>query len=175
MRCKTLLCHFQEPRGHGRSQGTGGRAGGMCVGISAFPAHSHSLLFSLHGVLRAFFWMPGVGSALLLTFAPCSWKFLGRKVRLYLGCAPRAPARVKFQLVTPVGPHVGPKPRRCWSCQELTAPCVLIILSLLGSSSQLPPPALCPSGWIPKARQRGWSSLRHPEHPGKGGSVQPQL
>lgn len=124
---------------------------------------------------EGFFWMPGVGSALLLTFAPCSWKFLGWKVRLYLGCAPRAPARVKFHLVTPVGPHVGPKPRRCWSCQELTAPCVLIILSLLGSSSQLPPPALCPSGWIPKARQRGWSSLRHPEHPGKGGSVQPQL
>lgn len=53
-----------------------------------------------------------------VTFALCSWEFLGQKVRLYLG---RAPARVKFHLATPVVPQVDPKPRRRWSCQGLTA------------------------------------------------------
>lgn len=54
LRCKTAFLPFPGARGHGRSQGTGG--GGwvwVCVGISAFPAHSHSLLFHLHGVVRA--------------------------------------------------------------------------------------------------------------------------
>lgn len=89
-KCKTPVCHFQEQQGHGQSQVTGGS-----LAFQYSLPTAHSLLFSLHGVLRAFLdawcWIRHD------TFARCSWKFLGQKVCLHMACATTATNLVKLK------------------------------------------------------------------------------
>lgn len=66
LRCRTAFLPFPGARGHGRSQGTGGRAG---VGVRwhfSLPCPLPLPVIQSPWSPEGFFWMPTVGSALLV-------------------------------------------------------------------------------------------------------------